>query len=244
MEEIKYKFNIGDEVKLITGGLQCSGRGIGGSGIPSSSGYRITLIKERCSHEWGNWYFTDYYGNWVREDGLELVKSCEVPPKPADSVPTKDVVSSTEEYTPKIGDWVTITKSDQNWNDNMNIFIGKTVKIDNVKYDNYWGYIINFNGFAGWMWTSKSKHFRSATPEEIERANLIPKEIVSTPVLIDKIDTPKQEELLDFHIENHIAKIENGEDVKFQKWFISNNGYQTPVLVNPKKRKSKLVIII
>lgn len=73
-------------------------------------------------------------------------------------------VDMKEEY--KIRDWVTITKSVDNWNDKMDNLAGKTVKITKV-YKNSSGFEIQFEGSYGFTWQSWNKHFRKALPHEI-----------------------------------------------------------------------------
>lgn len=65
----------------------------------------------------------------------------------------------------KIGDWVTITKSEKNWASSMNKNVGRTVQITGFR--NYDYVSIIFNGDDDWHWTEKDGHFRLATAAEI-----------------------------------------------------------------------------
>lgn len=67
-----------------------------------------------------------------------------------------------KEETFEVGDWVTITKSPNNWNPKMDKFDGKTVQIIHTA-DN----LIQFEGCEEWSWGYENGHFRRATPEEI-----------------------------------------------------------------------------
>lgn len=68
----------------------------------------------------------------------------------------------------KIGDWVTILKSDQDWADNgeMDKFVGRTVQITEVYLETQ----IRFKDDEDWTWNYRNKHFRPATLGEIEAA--------------------------------------------------------------------------
>lgn len=69
----------------------------------------------------------------------------------------------------KVGDYITITKSSINWDDNMDDYVGKTVKITEItasKEDK-----VHFENDGKWTWKYNQKHFRRATPEEVTKYN-------------------------------------------------------------------------
>jgi hypothetical protein len=63
----------------------------------------------------------------------------------------------------KVGDWVTITKSNQNWNDCMDRYVGKVVKITSISSSTS----IEFEDRKHWSFLATNGHFRHATLEEI-----------------------------------------------------------------------------
>lgn len=63
----------------------------------------------------------------------------------------------------KIGDWITITESDDNWSSDMDKYIGKTVQITGYRSPNG----TTFKESGSWYWCYEQKHFRRATKEEI-----------------------------------------------------------------------------
>jgi len=68
-----------------------------------------------------------------------------------------------EEWIPKTGDWVVITKSESNWANSMDEFDGKCVQITKLFYPGR----IGFKDDGNWAWEFVNKHFRKATAEEI-----------------------------------------------------------------------------
>jgi len=62
--------------------------------------------------------------------------------------------------------WITITKSETNWNKKMDDFVGKTVQITNTHNDDF----VSFLNSGNWTWSYSCGHFRHATPEEIAEA--------------------------------------------------------------------------
>lgn len=54
-----------------------------------------------------------------------------------------------------VGDWVTITKSDTNWNGAMTKWDGKQVQITQVFNNDE----IKFEGHGSWYWSYKQGHF-------------------------------------------------------------------------------------
>jgi hypothetical protein len=71
----------------------------------------------------------------------------------------------------KVGDWVKITKSDSNWNSQMDKFDGQIVQITSITSDNS----IRFENDGTWQWEYKNNHFVKAdsptkllSPEEQE----------------------------------------------------------------------------
>ena len=70
------------------------------------------------------------------------------------------------EWTPKIGDYVVITKGTNNWSSTMNQYIGKVAKLTScLSYDKNTFRIDLDNG--DWEWQLKHNHFRKAEPDEI-----------------------------------------------------------------------------
>jgi len=63
----------------------------------------------------------------------------------------------------KIGDYVTITKSNRNWNYDMNVYAGKVVQITYCTNNGE----IKFEDYGGWSWRYDDYHFRESTEEEI-----------------------------------------------------------------------------
>ena len=63
----------------------------------------------------------------------------------------------------EVGDWVIITKSNQNWNDCMDRYVGKVVKITSISSSTS----IEFEGSKYWSFLATNGHFRHATPIEI-----------------------------------------------------------------------------
>lgn len=90
----------------------------------------------------------DSRGSWHPVDCFELVKD-------------KDITMVAE------GDYVTILKGTSNWNKDMDVFIGRTVEVTKVRRTGFHNIVIEFEGYDKWIWETKSKHFRYATPEEI-----------------------------------------------------------------------------
>lgn len=74
----------------------------------------------------------------------------------------------TEDWIPKIGDYIVITKSDKNWTSGMDSFNGKCVQVNDISID---GDSVCFNNSKGYCWNYSQKHFRKATPEEISEYN-------------------------------------------------------------------------
>lgn len=73
------------------------------------------------------------------------------------------------EYTNlKKDDWVTITKSGDNWGDDMDMYINKTVQIRRIVNDR----TIAFDGSGTWNFNFNERHFRKATQKEIANAFL------------------------------------------------------------------------
>lgn len=72
-----------------------------------------------------------------------------------------------EEWTPQVGDWVTILQGHGNWNDDMNEYVGKTMQLED-RNEEY--FIIKR---LNWCWYHNHGHFRQATPEEIQAAQKI-----------------------------------------------------------------------
>ena len=71
----------------------------------------------------------------------------------------------------KVGDWVKITKSDSNWNSQMDKFDRQIVQITSITSDNS----IRFENDGTWQWEYKNNHFvkadsptRLLSPEEQE----------------------------------------------------------------------------
>lgn len=69
----------------------------------------------------------------------------------------------------KVGDWVTITRSDHDWADLMNNYIGRTVQIKEfdlgARKNGYT--VIHFQDDGMWKWCYEDGHFRAATAAEI-----------------------------------------------------------------------------
>lgn len=68
----------------------------------------------------------------------------------------------------KVGDWVTITKSNMYWALGMDAYVGKTVQI--VSSSKNYITKIRFVGDNGWVWAYENGHFRAATAAEITQA--------------------------------------------------------------------------
>lgn len=75
----------------------------------------------------------------------------------------------------KVGDWVKITKSDSNWNSQMDKFDGQIVQITYITSDNS----IRFKNDGTWQWEYKNNHFVKVdgpkallSPEEQEQIML------------------------------------------------------------------------
>lgn len=75
----------------------------------------------------------------------------------------------------KVGDWVKITKSDSNWNSQMDKFDGQIVQITSITSDNS----IRFENDGTWQWEYKNNHFVKVdapttllSPEEQEQIML------------------------------------------------------------------------
>ena len=67
-----------------------------------------------------------------------------------------------EEYEPKPGDWVKITKSIENWNPAMDEYIGKIVQIEKFYPDG--SVCFKNKECGGWIWRYKEKHFIPVDP--------------------------------------------------------------------------------
>jgi hypothetical protein len=78
LEEKPFKFNIGDEIKAKPGGYYISDPKFFVEShkkqFPSSESVISGKITERTRAQGFNWYKCGYGGNWITEEGLELVK--------------------------------------------------------------------------------------------------------------------------------------------------------------------------
>lgn len=109
-------------------------------------------------------------------------------------VSKSDPTPSSTLYTPpptstsdfKVGDWVVITESRENWNDDMATRVGKCVQITRTKSTLASGPAIEFKNDGGWYWCYSKGHFRKATSQEIahELSKLSPG-INSTTIQLD-----------------------------------------------------------
>ena len=72
-----------------------------------------------------------------------------------------------ESETWKVGDWITITHSTDDWVDEMNKYIGTTHKLTSVEFN---GNHAKFDDYGGWSWRFSNGHFRKATQEEIDKS--------------------------------------------------------------------------
>lgn len=88
--------------------------------------------------------------------------------EPTRSTPSPPPLPPSKPINFKIGDWVTITKSEKNWATEMNKNVGRTVQITGFR--NYSHTSIIFNGADCWDWAEKDGHFRLATEAEIKAA--------------------------------------------------------------------------
>lgn len=68
-----------------------------------------------------------------------------------------------QNFIPKKGDWIKITKSSLNWNSFMDQFIGKVVKVDSISKD---GSNAKFKNDGDWCWNFQDKHFIKVNPPE------------------------------------------------------------------------------
>jgi len=84
-----------------------------------------------------------------------------------------DKIKVNQEF--KVGDYVVITKSNENWTDDMNKFNGKIVKITSIESDNR----IHFNGDENWCFKHSQGHYRHATQAEIQQHLISTGEILS-----------------------------------------------------------------
>lgn len=72
-----------------------------------------------------------------------------------------------EEWIPKVGDWIVITKSKENWNGHMDKFDKSMYQITKV-IDND---MIEFKDSGFWIWRFSQKHFRKALDHEIPKCS-------------------------------------------------------------------------
>ena len=80
------------------------------------------------------------------------------------------VLSNPQLWKPKVGDYITITKSDIDWTYEMDEYIGRTLKIES--FISEYTYFENPPlGIDEFFWSYKSKHYRPATKLEIEFLN-------------------------------------------------------------------------
>jgi hypothetical protein len=77
----------------------------------------------------------------------------------------KDLLNESEEWIPKVGDWIVITAGNDNWVSDMNKFIGNVVQITKTREGKY----TEFVGFEGWSWNLSEGHFRKAELHEIPK---------------------------------------------------------------------------
>jgi hypothetical protein len=68
-----------------------------------------------------------------------------------------------ENWVPKVGDWIVITKGSSNWVSEMNAFVGKVVKITEIENI----FKVKFKGDKNWTWDYSQNHFRKALQHEI-----------------------------------------------------------------------------
>lgn len=77
-------------------------------------------------------------------------------------------VDKPEKWIPKVGDWVTLIKSDENWAEKMNLLVGKTVLITNINTSSCSSIEFKERASNGsWSWTLENRHYRKALPHEI-----------------------------------------------------------------------------
>jgi len=103
---------------------------------------------------------------------------------------TKEAYEAQEKWIPKVGDWVVITKSDTNWVDEMDDFVGKCVRISNIIIDDE----VIFQGNGKWSWIYSDGHFRKALPHEIPRTFFTPRKtnVFLHDLLLPTINRPTQ----------------------------------------------------
>lgn len=79
----------------------------------------------------------------------------------------------TEDWIPQVGDWITITgcydsdDSDDNWNEEMDDFIGSTTQITSINSKDWFKCNNLDSGAWNWEYSNKVKHFRKAYADEI-----------------------------------------------------------------------------
>lgn len=79
-------------------------------------------------------------------------------------------VPKSEDWIPKINDWVVLMKGGHNWNSGMNKYVGKCVQLKELKNKerSFW-VIKEDNGKWVWEYSNRVKHFRKAEPHEIPK---------------------------------------------------------------------------
>lgn len=150
------KFKVGDKVRFIPDNMETSfySAAIAYSKPLKEKSDDIFTVAEVGSNGVPTWQYMfirvmeDKDMFWHPIDCFELVKD-------------KDITEVAE------GDYVTILKGISNWNKEMDVFIGRTVEVTKVRRTGSHNIVIQFEGYDGWTWETKSKHFRYATPEEI-----------------------------------------------------------------------------
>ena len=123
---------------------------------------------------------------YVSESFLQAI------PKVKESIVSKQDPITPPLHTPssstipdfKVGDWVVITRSYQNWNPEMTKHAGKCVQITSFRVSDR--IVIRFDGDGNHYWEYRDNHFRKATSQEIahELSKLSPG-INSTTIQLD-----------------------------------------------------------
>ena len=154
-EKVEEKFKVGDWVKVIK---FISEDALGKMYYTIGEIFQIKIINSCCLSEGAQWL--------KKSEGKEI---CSLSCEPA-------TIEEIQQYLPddhpdkiktcvpapelKVGMWVRITKSDIDWSNPMDEFIGQVVQINKVIDDNR----IEFENDGGWFWKYSNKHFEIVEP--------------------------------------------------------------------------------
>lgn len=141
---MKHKFKVGNTVVIVKEGFGCCGNTVGKTAkitelgdYNTAPGYKIDDITLDTNCRSGG------FDGFIGEKSFELF---------------------VEEWVPEIGDWIIITRSDSNWNEDMDKYANTLVQITETNNGNS----TRFKNDGSWSWNLSDGHFRKAKPHEVD----------------------------------------------------------------------------